>query len=110
MRSLSRVAGIVLALVSFALFAGCAGSEVREYQRDLAPLVGRAPLGYFLDRYGEPDKRTRIDASTEVLEFTVDDASYGGRGGRASVDVTTRLSLTFKDGVLAGWRVANEVR
>ncbi len=109
MRCIDKKLYAALAALSLAALAACAPEPAgREYQRELAPLVGHAPVEYFLDRYGEPDRRTRVDAHTEVLRFTVAEEAYGGRG--AHVNVATRLELTFRDGVLAAWRASNAVR
>jgi len=97
-------------LLTLAAGIGCAGTDTREYARELNPLVGRAPLRHFIDRYGEPEKRTALDSRTEVLEFRVAEESLGGRGARGSVAVTTELRLTFKDGILSDWKVANAVK
>jgi hypothetical protein len=94
-------------LLPFAAGFGCAGTttETRAYARELGPLVGRAPIPYFIDRFGAPEKRTAIDSRTEVLQFVVAEASLPGRNERGNVAVATELRLTFKDGILADWKV-----
>jgi hypothetical protein len=90
--------------------AGCAGNETRAYAKDLDPLVGRAPKDYFIEKYGEPEKRTRIDAHTDVWEFRVSDNPVTTGNLRGAVGVSTLLRLTFKDDKLASWQAFNVVR
>lgn len=97
-------------LLTLAAGFGCAGTETRTYARELGPLVGRAPLPYFIDRFGVPEKRTAIDSRTEVLQFLVAEESLAGRGGRGNMAVATELRLTFKDGILADWKVSNALK
>ena len=97
-------------MLSLAAGFGCASTENRAYARELGPLVGRAPVAWFIERYGEPEKRTAIDGRTEVLQFRVAEESFAGRGAHANVVVATELRLTFKDGILAAWQVSNAVR
>jgi hypothetical protein len=89
---------------------GCAGNETREYARELDPLVGRAPIPFFIDRFGEPEKRIAVDSRTEILQFRVATESLDNYGARGNLKVTTELRLTFRDGILAGWRASNAVR
>jgi hypothetical protein len=97
-------------VVTLAAAFGCAGNETREYERELRPLVGRAPVAYFIDRYGEPEKRLAVDSRTEVLQFRVAEETIGVRGAHASLAVATELRLTFKDGILSGWKASNALR
>jgi hypothetical protein len=110
MPSFHRV--LVLGVLALTLAAGfgCASTENRAYARELGPLVGRAPVAWFIERYGEPEKRTAIDGRTEILQFRVAEESLAGRGTHANVVVGTELRLTFKDGILAGWQAFNVVR
>ena len=103
---------LVLGFLALALACGtgCATTESRAYARELGPLVGRAPLAWFIERYGEPEQRTAIDGRTEVVQFRVAEESLQGRGATANVAVVTDLRLTFKDGILAAWQVSNAVR
>ena len=97
-------------MLALAGAVGCAGNETREYERELRPLIGRAPIAYFIDRYGDPEKRFAVDSRTEVLQFRVAEETIGVRGAYASLAMITELRLTFKDGVLADWKAANAVR
>ena len=99
----------VLAL-GLAAAVGCAGNETREFARELNPLIGRAPVAYFIDRYGEPEKRIAVDSRTEILQFRVGEEKIGVRGAYSSIAVATELRLTFKDGILSDWKSSNAVR
>lgn len=110
MPTLRRYLALALLLLAVAAGAGCAGTETRTYARELAPLVGRAPVAWFIERYGGPEKRTVIDGRTEVLQFRATEESLAGRGARGNVTVVTELRLTFKDGILSAWEASNAVR
>jgi hypothetical protein len=110
MPTCSRIILLGALLLALAAAVGCAGTETREYARELNPLVGRAPIAYFIDRYGEPEKRIAVDSRTQILRFRVGEETIGVRGQYASLAVATELTLTFKDGVLAEWKASNAVR
>jgi len=110
MPSLRRLLPLASLLLTLAAGFGCAGTDTREYDRELRPLVGRAPVAYVIDRYGEPEKRIAIDGRTEVLQFRIAEEMLTGRNTRSTVTVATELRLTFKDGVLSEWKAANAVR
>jgi len=110
MPTLRQYLALALLLLAVAAGAGCAGTETRAYTRELAPLVGRAPVAWFVERYGEPEKRTVIDGRTEVLQFRAAEESLAGRGARGNVTVVTELRLTFRDGILSAWEASNAVR
>jgi hypothetical protein len=93
--------------VALVALTGCGANETRTYARELDPLVGRAPKDYFIEKYGDPSKRTRVDAHTDIWEFQVSDVTSNMRGGST---VSTMLRLTFKDDKLASWQAFNVVR
>jgi hypothetical protein len=110
MPSLHRRLLLASLLLTLATGFGCAGNETRKYASELGPLVGRAPLPYFIERYGEPEKRTAVDSRTEIVQFRVAAESLGSYGVRGNLEITTELRLTFKDGILSAWQASNAVR
>jgi hypothetical protein len=109
MRSPRRRLLLVFALLALAAGSGCANTERREFAQELGPLVGRAPIAYFIDRYGEPEKTIPVDSRTKILQFQVAAEPLADHGARVNLEITTELRLTFKDGILSAWQSSNVV-
>ncbi len=96
---------LALALVGA---SGCASnSESRQFTHDLNPLIGKADKAYFIEKYGEPDKRTAIDAATDVWEYKFGEMKLNDYASRGNMTTATLLRATFKNGVLASWQASN---
>jgi len=107
-------AGVAL-LVSGALLlqvgaSGCAGNESRQFTRELAPLVGRADKAYFVEKYGEPLRRTPVDATTEVWDYRFGEESLNDYASRGNLTTSTLLRLTFRNGILSTFQASNTLR
>jgi hypothetical protein len=90
--------------------AGCATNDTREFARRLDPLIGKADKEFFVEKYGEPVAKDRIDSHTDVWEFSVSERALSERPGTGNLAMSTRLRVTFKDGILASWQAFNSVR
>lgn len=101
---------LVSALLALAAGAGCANTEKREFAQQLGPLVGRAPIAYFIERYGEPQKTIRVDSRTQILQFQVAAESLANHGAHVNLKIATELRLTFKDGILSDWQSSHVVQ
>jgi len=88
---------------------GCAGSQTREFARELDPLVGHADKAYFIEKYGEPDKRSALDAQMDVWEYNFGQTRLSDFGARSTLSTSTWLRLTFKNGTLSSWQAANRM-
>jgi len=98
-------------LVVLAAGFGCATEDTRLFARQLDPLIGKADQEFFIEKYGEPVTRSKIDSRTDMWEFSTSERSVGDRATRGgNLTMSTRLRLTFKDGVLASWQAFNSVR
>jgi hypothetical protein len=96
---------LVLTLVGV---GGCASnSESRRLTVELNPLIGKADKAYFIDKYGEPDKRTAVDATTDVWEYRFGEVKLNDYASRGNLSTVTLLRATFKNGVLASWQASN---
>ena len=98
---------LLAALLAIATAGGCAGGETRQYSSQLTPLVGKADKAYFIEKYGEPDKRTVTDAATETWEYRFGTQNLNDYGSRGNLTTATQLRLTFRNGILASWQAAN---
>jgi hypothetical protein len=98
---------LALALVAI---LGCASTETREFARQLAPLVGHADKAYFIEKYGEPDKRSGLDSQTDVWEYNFGQERLGNYGTRSNLSTSTLLRLTFKNGTLSAWQSTNALK
>lgn len=101
------LAPVVLALAGI---LGCASSETREFALQLNPLVGRADKAYFIEKYGQPDKRSALDSQTDVWEYSFGQEQLGTYGARGNLTTSTLLRLTFKNGTLSAWRAGNTMK
>ena len=101
---------LVPVMFAIGLASGCAGTANREFAAELRPLVGKADKAYFLEKYGDPDKRTAVDLHTDMWEYSFGQQSLNDFGARGNLSTGTRLRLTFKDGILSSWQAANTVR
>jgi len=97
-------------LFSAALSACAGGSANREFVRDIEPLVGRADQSYFLDKYGDPDRKVTIDRETEIWEYTFGSESLSDYGACTTMATSNILRLTFKKGTLSSWQANARVR
>jgi len=97
-------------LAALAAGAGCATDDTRLIARQLDPLIGKADKDYFVEKYGEPVSKTRVDGRTDVWEFIVSEKTTSDRAVGPKSTISTRLRTTFKDGVLASWQAFNAVR
>jgi hypothetical protein len=97
-------------LLALAAGAGCASNETRQLARRLDPLIGKADKDFFIERYGEPVARTRLDSRTDLWEFVVSETPVSDRPSGGNLTTSTRLRVTFKDGILAAWQAFNTVR
>jgi len=89
---------------------GCAGTPNREFARDLAPMVGRVDKAYFIEKYGEPDKRIALDVQTDVWEYNFGGERLSEYGARGNLTTSTLLRLTFKNGTFTSWQALNRMR
>lgn len=88
--------------------AGCAGVD-RGLKLRLDSLIGKASKEDMIERYGEPVQKTTVDSHTDVWEFVASDQSLA-TGSAAALRTSTRLRVTFKDGVMSAWTAYNAVR
>ena len=72
---------------------GCASTQTREFARDLDPVVGRADKAYFIQKYGEPDRRSALDAATDVWEYNFGQQNLSDYGARGNLSTSTWLRL-----------------
>jgi hypothetical protein len=100
---------VSLALMLVAVL-GCAGTQNREFARDLTPMVGRVDKAYFIEKYGEPDKRSALDAQTDVWEYNFGQEHLSDYGARGNLSTSTTLRLTFKDGKFSAWQAVNRIK
>jgi hypothetical protein len=100
---------LVPLLLALAAGAGCATDDTRLFKRQLDPLIGKADKEFFIEKYGEPVARSRIDNHTDMWEFSTNEKTLGERP-TGNLTMSTRLRLTFKDGILASWQAFNSVR
>jgi hypothetical protein len=110
MRNSRRFFLIVSLVLTLMPVLGCAGTENREFARELAPMVGRADKAYFIEKYGEPDKRSALDAQTDVWEYSFGQENLIDYGARGNLSTSTTLRLTFKDGKFSGWQAVNRMK
>jgi hypothetical protein len=110
MQKVRRFVLLAPLLLALAVGAGCATNDTRLLARQLDPLIGKADKELFIEKYGEPVAKTRVDGRTDVWEFVLSDKSVGDRTGVGSTTISTRLRATFKDGILESWRAFNAVR
>ena len=101
---------LVPLLLALAVGAGCATNDTRLFARQLDPLIGKADKEFFVEKYGEPVAKNRIDSHTDMWEFSTSEKSLSERPIGGNLTMSTRLRLTFKDGVLASWQAFNTVR
>jgi hypothetical protein len=101
---------LVPLLAALAAGAGCATNDTRLIARQLDPLIGKADKEYFIEKYGEPVAKTRVDGRIDVWEFSVSEKTLSDRPTGGNLTTSTRLRATFKDGVLASWQAFNVVR
>jgi hypothetical protein len=87
---------------------GCASVD-RGLKLRLDSLIGKANKEEMIERYGEPVQKTTVDSHTDVWEFVASDQSVG-TGSSAALKTSTRLRVTFKDGVMSAWTAYNAVR
>src|SRR5690348_10537247 len=99
-----RLCSVVFAFVLVLLTGACAGTANREFVRELDPLVGRADQPYFLQKYGDPDKRIAVDATTDVWEYTFGQQPLSDYVGHTTMTTYTLVRLTFKNGTLSRWQ------
>jgi hypothetical protein len=104
-RSLLRV----LTVCAMGFMSACASTENREMAREIAPLVGHADKAYFLDKYGDPDKRTSVDNVTDVWEYTFGQQRLSDFGARSTLSTAVLVRLTFRNGILVDYRASNRV-
>jgi len=97
-------------LLALAAGVGCATDDTRLVARQLDPLIGKADKDYFIEKYGEPVAKNRIDGRTDVWEFSTSERSVSDRPTGNNLTLSTRLRITFKDGILASWEAFNAVR
>jgi len=109
-QKIRRVFLLVPLLVALAAGAGCATNDTRLIARQLDPLIGKADKEFFIEKYGEPVSKTRVDGRTDVWEFSVSERAMSDRAIGPNTTISTRLRATFKDGVLASWQAFNAVR
>jgi len=86
---------------------GCAGTEARQFARDLNPVVGKADKAYFVEKYGQPDKRTAVDGATDVWEYRFAGERLNDHATRGNLATSTLLRLTFRNGTLSSWQTSN---
>jgi len=110
MQKTRRVFLLVPLLVALAAGAGCASNDTRLLARQLDPLIGKADKEFFIEKYGEPVAKTKVDGRTDVWEFSISEKTVGDRPTGGNTTISTRLRATFKDGVLASWQAFNAVR
>jgi len=110
MLQIRRLFLLVSLLVALAAGFGCATNDTRLFARQLDPLIGKADKEYFIEKYGEPVSKTRIDGRTDVWEFIVAERTTSDRTVGPKSTISTRLRATFKDGVLASWQAFNAIR
>ncbi len=110
MQTIRRLLLLAPLAIALGAGAGCAGNETREYAKVLDPLIGRADKAYMIERYGEPDKRTRVDAHTDIWEFRTSDVPLSAYGSRGNTAVSTLLRVTFTDDRMSAWQAFNTIR
>jgi len=94
---------------AIALSSGCATTESREFARELNPLVGRADQTYFIEKYGEPDKRSSPTPGTDIWEYTFGRQNMANHGAHVNLTTSTLVRLTFKNGTLSAWQATNRM-
>ena len=97
-------------LLALAAGVGCATNDSRLVARQLDPLIGKADKDYFIEKYGLPVAKNTIDGRTDVWEFSTSERSLSERPAGSNLTLSTRLRITFKDGILASWQAFNAVR
>jgi hypothetical protein len=97
-------------LLSLAGVNGCATSETRQFARELNPAIGKADKAYFVEKYGEPDKRTAVDLTTDVWEYHFGGERLNEHASRGNLATSTLLRLTFTSGTLSSWQASNALR
>ena len=97
-------------LFAIVAISACATSEKRQFARDLNPVIGKANKAYFIEKYGEPDKRTAVDTTTDVWEYKFGEESLSEYGARGNISTVTLVRLTFRNGVFASWQTANALK
>jgi hypothetical protein len=101
---------LLSALLALAAAHGCATPDTRLYARQLDPLIGKADKDFFIEKYGDPVARDRVDSHIDVWEFVASERPLNDRPGGGNLTMITRLRLTFKDGILSAWQASNSMR
>jgi hypothetical protein len=88
--------------VALALFLSAPAGRASTYSQEMNAQIGQADKGYFVQKYGPPDKQAILDQRTEVWEFRLNEQKFTSPTGYrfATFD---RLRLTFTDGKLSSW-------
>ncbi|MEO7157981.1 MAG: hypothetical protein ABI039_10485, partial [Vicinamibacterales bacterium] len=94
----------------FAVILGCASTETKEFARQLNPLVGHADKAYFIEKYGQPDRRSTLDSQSDVWEYRFSGENLNAYGTRGNLSTATLLRLTFRNGTLSAWQATNTLR
>jgi hypothetical protein len=100
---------IALPLALAAASACVSTSPSREFARDLNPAIGKAGESFFIDKYGDPDKRTSVDGVTDVWEYRFAGERADDHASRGNLTTVTLLRLTFRNGVLYSWQATNAI-
>ena len=64
---------------------------------------------YFIEKYGDPDKKIAIDNLTDAWEYSFGHQRLSEYGARGNLSTAVLLRLTFKNGILVDWRAVNKV-
>jgi hypothetical protein len=99
------IAAVAVALAA----AGCASTGSRALAAQLDPLIGKADEQYMIDRFGDPIERKTVGPGTDVWVFELSDESLY-TGNSAQLTTSTRLRVTFRDGVMTAWTSYDTVR
>jgi hypothetical protein len=95
---MKRLLGLCLTAI---LIAGCATGPSR-FALEMDPLVGKADKGYFVDKYGPPDKQAIVRDGVEVWEYRLGEQKFTSSTGYR-FSTFDRMRLTFARGVLSAW-------
>jgi hypothetical protein len=96
--------------LALAAAIGCAGNETRQYARELNPAVGKADKAYFIEKYGEPEKRITVDPATDIWEYRFGEDRLSDHATRSNLVMSTLLRLTFRNGTFTSWQASNTLK